>query len=38
MKGRQVECVSFASRGTCLVICNVRPHFRDDMHAYAWAH
>ncbi len=31
--GNRVESVSFAERGDYLVICNVRPHFVDGMHA-----
>lgn len=30
----RVEPVSFAQRGTYLVICNVRPHFLDGMKAW----
>jgi len=30
----RVESVSFTSRGTYLVICNVNPHFRDGMFAF----
>ncbi|WP_309681913.1 hypothetical protein [Polaromonas sp.] len=31
--GNRVESVSFAEAGDYLVICNVRPHFVDGMHA-----
>lgn len=30
----RIESVSFAGRGTYLVICNVRPHFLDGMKAW----
>jgi plastocyanin len=30
----RIESVSFAERGTYLVICNVRPHFLDGMKAW----
>jgi plastocyanin len=32
--GNRVESVSFPTRGTYLVICNVTPHFTDGMYAF----
>ena len=32
----RMEAVSFPEPGTYLVICNVNPHFRDGMYAYAY--